>query len=149
MFRYSHGRNLANEQIMISIEEPLASWILLVARVCLASVFLVSGVHKAVWYKQAVAEFKSAQAPLVSVTLPATIALHVAGSLSLILGVFTTEVAVVLAAFTLLATERAHGFWRYDGSVRLDRSRIAMANLGLTGGLLLLAVTGAGRLALG
>ena len=42
---------------MISIEEPLASWILLVARVCLASVFLVSGVHKAVWYKKAVAEF--------------------------------------------------------------------------------------------
>ncbi len=134
---------------MISIEEPLASWILLVARVCLASVFLVSGVHKAVWYKKAVAEFKLAQAPLVSVTLPATIALHLLGSLCLILGVFTTEVALVLAAFTLLATERAHGFWRYDGSMRLDRSRIAMANLGLIGGLLLLAVTGAGRLALG
>ena len=92
---------------MISIEEPLASWILLVARVCLASVFLVSGVHKAVWYKQAVAEFQLAKAPLVSVTLPATIALHLAGSLCLIAGVFTTEVALVLAAFTLLATERA------------------------------------------
>ncbi len=33
---------------MISIEEPLASWVLLVARVCLASVFLVSGVAQAV-----------------------------------------------------------------------------------------------------
>lgn len=134
---------------MISIEEPLASWVLLVARVCLASVFLVSGMHKAVWYKQAVAEFHLAKAPLVSVTLPATIALHLLGSLCLILGVFTAEVALVLAAFTLLATERAHGYWRYDGSARLVQSRIALANLGLIGGLLFLAVTGAGRLAIG
>jgi len=134
---------------MISVEEPLASWVLLVARVCLASVFLVSGVHKAVCYKHAVAEFHLAKVPLVSVTLPAIIALHLIGSLCLIFGVFTAEVALVLAAFTLLATERAHGFWRYDGSARLDRSRIALANLGLIGGLLALAVTGSGNLALG
>ena len=133
---------------MMSVEEPLASWVLLVARVCLASVFLVSGAHKAVWYKQAVAEFHLAKVPLVSVTLPATIAVHLLGSLCLILGVFTAEAALVLAAFTLLATERAHGFWRYNGSARLDRSRNALANMGLIGGLLILAVTGAGQLAL-
>ena len=133
---------------MIAIEEPLASWILLVARVCLASVFLVSGTHKAIWYGRAVAEFRLAKAPLVSVTLPATIALHLAGSLCLILGIFTPEVALTLAVFTLLATERAHGFWRHSGEERLKRSRNAMANLGLVGGLLILAVTGAGQVAI-
>ena len=134
---------------MISIEEPLASWILLAARSCLALVFLVSGVHKAVWYQKAVAEFHLANVPFVAVTLPATIVLHLLGSICLILGIFTVEVALALAAFTLLATERANGFWRYDGSERLDRSRNALANLGMVGGLLILALTGAGRLALG
>ena len=133
---------------MIAIEEPLASWILLAARVCLASVFLVSGTHKAIWYRRAVAEFRLAKAPLVSVTLPATIALHLVGSTCLILGVFTTQAALILAAFTLLATERAHGFWRHSGEERLKRSRNAMANLGVIGGLLILAVTGPGHLSL-
>ncbi len=87
--------------------------------------------------------------PLIAVTLPATIALHLVGSACLILGLFTTEAALILAAFTLLATERAHGFWRHSGKERLDRSRNALANLGVIGGLLILAVTGSGDLALG
>ena len=129
---------------MISIEEPLASWVLLAARVSLALVFLVSGVHKAIWYQKAAVEFRLAKVPIITVTLPATIVLHLAGSICLILGIFTTEAALALAAFTLLATERAHAFWRYNGSARLDRSRAALTNLGLVGGLLILAVTGAG-----
>ena len=133
---------------MISIEEPLASWVLLAARACIALVFLVSGIHKAIWYQKAVAEFDLAKVPFVAVTLPATIALHLAASACLILGIFITEVALLLAGFTLLATERAHGFWRYDDNTRLKLSRNALANMGLIGGLLILAVTGAGQLAL-
>lgn len=131
------------------IEAPLAFSVLLVARVCLALVFLVSGLHKAIYYQRAVAEFQLARVPLIAVTLPATIALHLVGSACLILGALTTEAALVLAVFTLLATERAHGFWRYSGEERLVRSRNALANLGIIGGLLILAVTGPGDLALG
>ena len=133
---------------MISIEEPLASWVLLFARVSLATVFLVSGVHKGLWYQMAIEEFRRAGAPMTGVTLPATILLHLIGSLCLILGVYTAEAAVALAAFTVLATLWEHAFWRFDGEKRLDRSRIALANLGVIGGLLLLALVGPGRLAL-
>jgi len=133
---------------MISIDQQLAAWILLLARILLSSVFLVSGVHKALWYEKAVEEFRAAKAPLVKITLPATIALHVGGSICLIAGMYTTEVALSLALFTLLATERAHSFWRFEGAARLDRGRTALANLAVIGGLLILAVTGPGGLVL-
>lgn len=133
---------------MIFAEEPLVSWVLLLARVSLATVFLVSGIHKGIWYRKAIEEFRKAAVPLIGVTLPATIALHLVASVCLILGIYTAEAAVALATFTVLATEREHAFWRFEGSERLIRSRVALANLGVVGGLLLLAVAGAGRLSL-
>ena len=124
------------------------SWILLLARTCLALVFLVSGFHKAVCYQEAVAEFRAAKVPLIGITLPATIALHLVGSVCLIIGAYTGVAALSLAVFTLIATERAHAFWRFGGSARVDRSRDALANLAVIGGLLLLALVGPGRITL-
>ncbi|MGI9235900.1 MAG: DoxX family protein [Woeseiaceae bacterium] len=134
---------------MISIEEPLLSWVLLIARVSLAAVFLVSGVHKGLWYQRAADEFRLARVPVIGLTLPTTIALHLIASLCLILGIYAAEAALLLAAFTIVATVWVHPFWRFEGVKRLDRSRVALANLGLIGGLLVLAVAGPGGLALG
>ena len=133
---------------MISIDQASAPWILLFARICLSLVFLASCIHKTIWYQRAVDEFRMANAPLVSVALPATIALQFGGSVGLIVGAYVTEFALALALFTLLATERAHSFWRFEGADRLDRGRTALANLAIIGGLLVLAVTGPGDLAL-
>jgi len=134
---------------MISSAEPVFSWVLLIARISLAAVFLVSGVHKWLWYQKAVEEFRLVGVPLIGLTLPMTIALHLIASLCLVLGVYTAEAAMLLAAFTVVATVWVHPFWRFDGVKRLDRSRVALANLGVVGGLLVLAVAGPGRLALG
>ena len=131
------------------MEEPLLSWILLAARLCLAAVFLVSGIHKAFWFGMAVEEFKGAKAPFVGLTLPLTILLHLIAPLCLITGVFVTEAALALAAFTVVATLWVHRFWAMSGPEKLARSRIAMAHLAVTGGLLLLAVTGPGKWVLG
>lgn len=143
------GRNVEIQAVIAAIEEPLASWILLVARVCLALVYLVSGIHKAVWYPKAFEEFRDANAPLIGVTLPLTIVFHVAASICLIAGVYVPEASVLLALFTLIVTLRVHGFWRMNGVERLTVSRVALGNLAIIGGLLLLAVTGPGRLVLG
>lgn len=134
---------------MISIEEPLASWVLLFARVSLAAVFFVSGVHKGIWYGKAVEEFRRAGIPIIGLSLPATIALHLTASLCLVLGIYTVEAALLLAGFTVIATLRVHAFWRFEGTMRLDRSRIALGNLGVIGGLLVLATTGPGHFVLG
>ena len=124
-------------------------WMLLIGRVLLAMVFLVSGIHKALWYRKAVDEFTADGAPLVAVTLPATIALHVGGALCLIFGLYVSAAALALAGFTLLATFLGHSFWRLDGDDRLIRSRTFLGNLAVIGGLLYLAAVGPGPLALG
>ena len=130
------------------IEETLASWLFLVARICLAGVYLVSGVHKGVWYQKAVAEFQNARVPAIGLFLPMTIVLHLVGGMAMVTGIYAREAALALALFTVVATIKAHDFWTMSGQQRLERSRIAMGNLGLVGGLILLAMVGPGRLVL-
>ena len=133
---------------MSEIAEPLLSWLILLARLSLAAVFLVSGIHKALYYRQAVAEFHRAGIGLVGLTLPLTIALHALASLAIIAGVYVVEAALLLALFTLVATLQVHRFWSATGEERLEQSRIALAHLAIIGGLLLLAAMGPGRFAL-
>jgi putative oxidoreductase len=130
------------------IEEPLASWMILVARVCMSVVFLASGVHKGICYGKAVAEFRKAGVPATGLVLPLTIALHLLAPVALITGLFAREAAVALALFTVAATGKVHCFWRMGGDERLAHSRIAMAHLAVVGGLILLAAVGPGSLAL-
>lgn len=129
-----------------ALAEPALSRVLLVARFCLAMVFLVSGLHKTIWFEKAKAEFR--HAGVTTLLLPPTIVLHVAGSLALISGVLVREAALALALFTVVATLKVHAFWRLPPDLRLPASRIALAHLGLTGGLLLLAALGGGQLRL-
>jgi putative oxidoreductase len=128
-----------------ALQEPGFSVLVLIARAFLSVVFLVSGIHKALWYTKAVEEFKKAAVPLIQFTLPATIVLHLVASISILSGVFVMEAALSLAVFTLAATLWVFPFWRSSGSARLEQSRIALANLGVAGGLLILVATGPGQ----
>jgi len=130
------------------IDETMTSWLLLAGRIALASVFLVSAIHKGVWYRRAVEEFRNDRIPLIGLTLPATIALHLLGSICLILGYQTQIAALLLAVFTVAATLKVHAFWRLPKPRQLGRSRVANANLAVVGGLLVLAATGPGAIAL-
>jgi putative oxidoreductase len=133
---------------VILIEEPVASWLLLAGRISVASVFLVSGIHKGVWYQKAVEEFNIDRIPWIALTLPATIALHLIASACLILGYQTQIAALLLAVLTIAATLKVHAFWRLPKEQQLGRSRVANANLAIVGGLLILAATGPGAIAL-
>lgn len=136
------------ETTEIILDEPWLSQVLLIARICLAMVYLVSGVHKGIYFSKAVAEFRQAAIPFLHISLISTIILHLLASLALISGVFARESAVLLAVFTLLATIKVHDFWNLSGNERLMQSRIALDHLGLIGGLLLLAIVGPGKLVL-
>ena len=131
------------------IDPPTAAWVMLAARILIAFVFLVSGIHKAIWYQKAVEEFTVDGVPMISISLPATILLHLGGAVCLILGVFTELAALLLAIHTALATYMVHGFWRLEGIERLIRSRVFSANLGVIGGLLYIAALGPGPMVIG
>jgi putative oxidoreductase len=131
------------------LDDTTTPILMLAARVCLALVFLVSGLHKAIWYQKAVQEFERAAIPAISLILPGTIVLHLLGSMCLIVGYQTRAAAFALAIFTLMATLKVHAYWRLPTDQRLGRSRIFTANLAIIGGLLLLAATGPGPLSIG
>ena len=128
---------------MFSLDVSIAAWVLLAARTLLALVFLVSGIHKLVWHQKAIDEFKQDRIPLIPITLPGTIILHLLGSACLILGIYVQVAALLLAVFTVIATLKVHCFWTMQSEQRLDVSRMALANLGIVGGLLLLVVVDA------
>lgn len=131
---------------MMQIADPFVPWMILAARLCLAGVYLVSGVHKGIYYHKAVDEFRDAGIPAIGPFLPLTIALHLLAPIALITGVFAREAALALAAFTVIATVKVHNFWRMSGAERLARSRIAMAHLAVVGSLMLFAAVGPGSL---
>jgi putative oxidoreductase len=131
---------------MMSLSESLASWLYLAGRIGLAAVFLVSAIHKAVWYQRAVEEFQQAGIPLIRITLPATITLHTFAPIAIIAGVYVVEAALALAVFTIVATVKVHNFWAMQGVQRLIISRVAMANFAVVGGLLTLAAFASGKL---
>jgi putative oxidoreductase len=118
----------------------------LAARVLMAAVFLVSGIEKSLNFSRALGEFAKDNIPFPQISVVFTIVLHLIASVCLIAGWLVSEMALSLALFTLIATLLVHKFWTMTGVERLQRSRVALANLGLVGGLLLLAVTGPGTL---
>ena len=130
------------------IEEPWFSLAVLVARVLMSIVYLVSGIDKGLNFSAALEEFEKAGVPAVRLTVVTTVLLHLVASLCLIAGWFVTEMATALALFTLAATIKVHDFWNMSGAEKIERSRIALANFGLVGGLLLLAATGSGSIVL-
>lgn len=128
----------------MTIDDTSTNWLMLAARFCIAAVFLVSGLHKGIWFKKAAIEFRRAGIPLVGLTLPATVVLHVSAAVCLIIGFMTREAALALAFFTVVATLKVHAYWRLPRDEQLARSRITTANLAIVGGLLLLAAVGPG-----
>jgi putative oxidoreductase len=132
----------------MTIDESAANLLILFARISLALVFLVSGLHKGIWYQKAVGEFQRDNIPAIWLILPGTIGLHLIASMCLILGYQTREAALALAIFTVVATFKVHDYWRLPVNEQLGRSRIFTANLAIIGGLLLLVAVGGGNFAL-
>ena len=107
-----------------------------------------SGIEKSTNFQRTKEEFNRENIPLRPASAIFTIVLHLVAPTCLILGWLVTEMAIALAVFTLTSTLMVHHFWTMQGDERLARTRVALANLGLIGGLLLLAITGPGAFVL-
>jgi putative oxidoreductase len=118
--------------------EPLAAAGLTVGRLLLAALFILEGWSKIRGY-QAAADYMDRYG-VPGVLLPAVIALELGGGLMIALGWRTRLAAFALAAFCVAAAVIFHNQF-------LDRSHLLHfeKDLAIAGGLLVLAVAGAGR----
>lgn len=108
-----------------------------VARIFLGQIFLLSGFFKISGYEGTQGYMEAMGLP--GMLLPLVILLEVGGGLAIVAGWQTKLVSMVLAAFTLVAAVIFH-------SNLSDQMQMIMfmKNIAITGGLMLLAVHGAG-----
>jgi putative oxidoreductase len=124
---------------------PLGSFLLLLARVLMSAIFLSSGAMKVADWSGTASHMAEEGMVAVPVLLAGAIAVELGAGAGVLVGCGTRWSALALAAFLVPTTLIFHDFWTFDGPARQGQMQHFMKNLTIIGGLLALAVAGAGR----
>lgn len=117
----------------------------LAGRLLIASLFLPAGIGKASQFAGTVGYISSVGLPLPSVAAALALVLEIVGGLALIVGYRTRFFALAFAAFTLTASFFFHAYWAVPADQQLMQQLLFFKNVAVVGGLLFVAVQGAGR----
>lgn len=112
----------------------------LVARLCLAIVFLFSGVDKLMHWRASIEEVKGDELPWPPAFVGATIFTQLVGGCLVATGFLAWLGALLLAGFTVGATLVGHRFWLRRGSEFRHELTTSLEHVAIVGGLLLLFV---------
>ncbi|TSD90748.1 DoxX family protein [Mycobacterium sp. KBS0706] len=119
------------------------------ARIFLAVMFVVSGWAKLTDFGGTVGYVASNGLPVPQLFAALTILVELGGGILLILGLFSRLAAFIMAGFTLLTIVIVHHFWTMaDAEMQLNQL-MAMKNLAIAGGLLMVTAFGPGAWAIG
>ena len=118
----------------------------LAGRIGLVALFLPSGLGKLANPAGVAGFIASKGIPMADLVGVAAAGLEIAASLALLAGWKTRWAALALAAFTVLAGLLFHDFWAAAAVQRMAQQQAFFKNLGIAGGLLLLAALGPGPL---
>lgn len=122
--------------------------LILVARMLLMALFVTSGWSKLMSFSGTAGYMASLGVPLPEVATAIAILMEFFVAIALILGIYTRPLALLMVLFTLGTALLGHHFWTMEGAARAMNQINFYKNLSIMGGLLLLAVTGAGKIAL-
>lgn len=117
----------------------------LIGRVLIGLLFIVSGIFKAMNIAGTAGYMAKLGFPAPEVMAILAMLIELVGGAFLIVGWQTRKVGWFLALFVLVATGAAHRFWEYDAAQRVAQMNNFLKNLAIIGGLLYIAVFGAGR----
>ena len=141
------GNNRSSHRYLSYTDGIATAWqdaLLLIARVLVGWIYVQSGFRKlgdvgafaASVGRRGGSEFLGYLAPFVEFV----------GGVALVLGIGARYGALLLVAFTLMATYTSHLFWTFpEGQVRNQQFTQFWKNITMTGGCLALFVTGPGR----
>jgi len=120
---------------------------LLVARILIVGVFLVAGYWKLTGIQFFVTFFGNIGVPMPTVAAYATMVAEIALPLLIIVGYQARLSALALIGLTVIATLLAHRYWEVPAAQQFGQAMNFWRNVGLVGGLLLIAAFGPGRFA--
>jgi len=122
--------------------------LILLARILLTALFVISGFAKLSDFQGTVSYMEYVHAPLPAVAATIAIAMELLVGLALLLGVKVRVLALAMIVFVAGAAIIGHPFWGLEATEREVALTQFLKNLSIIGGLLLLAISGAGRYAL-
>ena len=109
-------------------------------RFLLGLYFFLPGISKITGYTDTLGYMTLHNIPLPEVLLPITIVLQVAGGLMLMMGIRVGQIALTLAALTLIINLGIHDFWNvYEGVSQAHETQNFVKNLAILAGLLVLS----------
>lgn len=126
-------------------QNPAQASLSLVGRLLLALLFLPAGFGKLTGFAGTVGYIASVGLPLPQVGAVLAIVVEILGGIALIVGFRTRLAALVLAAFTLVASIFFHAFWAAPADQQFVQQLMFFKNIAVVGGLLTLAAWGAGN----
>jgi uncharacterized membrane protein YphA (DoxX/SURF4 family) len=110
----------------------------LIARLCLAAVFVYSGVDKLWHWRSSVEEVKGDGLPWPALFAGATVVTQLVGGCVVAIGFLAWLGALLLAGFTVAATLLGHRFWLRRGAEFQHEVTTSLEHVAIVGGLLLL-----------
>ena len=122
------------------LQNPLA----FTGRLLLAALFLPAGLAKLTGFAGTVGYVSSVGLPMPQVAAIVALVIEIAGGLALVAGYRTRLAAIVLAAFTLVASVFFHNYWASPAEAQMVQQLLFFKNIAVVGGLLTLAAWGAG-----
>jgi uncharacterized membrane protein YphA (DoxX/SURF4 family) len=111
-----------------------------IARLCLAVVFLYSGLDKVWHWRASIEEVRGDGLPWPAAFAAATVFTQLVGGILVATGFLAWLGALLLAAFTVAATFLGHRFWLRRGTEYRHELTTSLEHLAIVGGLLLLSV---------
>jgi putative oxidoreductase len=122
--------------------------LILLARVLLMALFVISGWGKLTDFAGTVHYMEYVHAPMPSVAAGIAVAMEFLVGIALLAGFRVRPLSLALMVFVAGTALIGHPFWGMDGADRALGMTQFLKNMSIMGGLLLLAITGAGRFAL-
>jgi putative oxidoreductase len=118
---------------------------LLLARITLAALFIPAGFRKLMDLGAFTASLQKQGVPYAEILAPVGAGVEFVAGVAVLVGFQTSLAALLLVAFTIIATLIAHRFWDFEGQARQMQQGQFFKNLAIVGGLLALSVAGGGR----
>ena len=116
----------------------------LVSRLLFVIFFLPAGIGKVTGFAGTVGYISSVGLPFPTLGAILALSVEILGSLALFAGFGTRIAALVLAAFTLVASFFFHAYWAVPADQAFVTQLLFFKNIAVVGGLLALAAHGAG-----
>jgi putative oxidoreductase len=119
--------------------------VILVARLFLATLFLIFGWRKLRDYSGTVSQMVQDGLPAPALASSIAIFMELPVSFAVAVGAFTRPSAVLMVLYTLGTSLIEHRYWTVPGADYVDSLEGFYKNLSIMGGFLLLYVSGAGK----